>query len=336
MTEETKYKVCVRCATFNHAPYITATMDGFCHQQTTFPFVCIIIDDASKDGEQEVIGRYLRDHFGTGYTEETEDYLLTVAGHKENRNCHFAVLQLKYNHYSIRKSPLSYVTRWQDTTDYVALCEGDDYWTDPHKLQEQADALDAHPHAVMAYTGYRVVDSNGNTLSIPKIDAYARRSHSGDNLPTLLHYGNHVMTLTAMYRHEVWQSEAYLGCPHRLDFGLTLAAALMGDFLWTPKVTACYRSLQSGMVKSDMKRGMQMIQEIYRYYARLVMAGTCKPLPLRKRIRIRTLILMRALKKKDRQLKAETLEYGLLSWVLLPVAYIRYYFFTKLDSNIKA
>ena len=69
MNDELKYKVCVRCATFNHAPYIKATMGGFCMQQTGFPFICVIIDDASKDGEQQVIMQYLHDHFEIENTE---------------------------------------------------------------------------------------------------------------------------------------------------------------------------------------------------------------------------------------------------------------------------
>ena len=53
--EYPKFKVCCRCFTFNQAKYITDTMDGFTMQQTSFPFVCTIVDDASTDGEQEVI-----------------------------------------------------------------------------------------------------------------------------------------------------------------------------------------------------------------------------------------------------------------------------------------
>ena len=132
-----KYKVCVCCATFNHAPYITATLDGFCRQQTDFPFICVIIDDASQDGAQEAISRYLQEHFNEVTKEETGNYNLTLACHKVNANCHFAVFLLKKNHYSQGKMPLDYANRWKEHCSYVALCEGDDYWTDPHKLQKQ-------------------------------------------------------------------------------------------------------------------------------------------------------------------------------------------------------
>ena len=102
-TSTVNYKVCVLCATFNHAPYITDTMDGFCRQQTDFPFLCVIVDDNSKDGEQEVIRQYLSDHFTVESIKETDDYHLTLARHKDNKNCYFAVFLLKYNHYSIKK-----------------------------------------------------------------------------------------------------------------------------------------------------------------------------------------------------------------------------------------
>ncbi len=54
-----KWQVCVKCFTYNHASYIEDAMNGFTMQQTNFPFVCTIVDDASTDGEQDVIKKYL-------------------------------------------------------------------------------------------------------------------------------------------------------------------------------------------------------------------------------------------------------------------------------------
>ena len=317
------YKVCVWCNTYNQASYIKDTMDGFCMQQTNFPFVCLIMDDASTDGEPEVIKQYLNDHFNTEWTKETDDYHLTLARHQENKNCYFAVYLLKYNHYSIKKRRLKYYREVTDEIDYVALCEGDDYWTDAHKLQKQADALDANPQATLVYTNFQAIDGEGNPISRPFIKDYPGRSHSGDNLPTLLRYGNFVMTLTTMYRYKVLESEYRANCPVRMDFDTTMCAALMGDFIWLPEQTACYRSLESGMVRSNLQKGLRWIQDIYRYYAGLVMNGQCKSLSLGQRIHLTTLILMRALKKKDHQLKKDVLRACPLSYLLLPVAFVK-------------
>ena len=321
--ERPPYKVFVYCNTFNQTSYIKDTMDGFCMQQTNFPFVCMIMDDASTDGEPEVIKQYLNDYFDTEWTKETDDYHLTLARHQENKNCYFAVYLLKYNHYSIKKRRLRYYKELTDEIDYVALCEGDDYWTDKHKLQKQADALDANPQATLVYTNFQTIDAEGNPIIRPFIKDFPGRSHSGDNLPTLLRYGNYIMVLTSMYRYKVFESEFLTNCPVRMDFNTTMCAALMGDFIWLPEQTGCYRILESGITRTSQRRGENWLHDIYRYYAGLVMNGQCKPLSFGQRINLTTLILIRALKKKDRQLKKDTLSASKLAPLLLPVAYIK-------------
>jgi hypothetical protein len=108
-----------------------------------------------------------------------------------------------------------------------------------------------------------------------------------------------------------------------MDFALTLSAALMGDFIWLPEQTGCYRILESGITRTGHRNGVTWAQDIYRYYAGLVMNGQCKPLSLVQRINHTTLILMRALVRKDRQLVKDTLRSSPLSCLLLPIAYVR-------------
>lgn len=149
--EQKKYMVNVHCITFNQSQYINDAMDGFAMQETTFPYVCIIIDDASIDGEQEVIRKYLEEHFdledkSVVRNENTDDYVLCFARHKTNRNCYFAVFFLKYNHYSIKKTKLPYYAEWQANSKYFSTCEGDDFWINPHKLQKQVDFMESHPN----------------------------------------------------------------------------------------------------------------------------------------------------------------------------------------------
>ena len=100
MVENMKYEVCVRCMTFNQAKYITETMNGFVIQKTNFPFVCCIIDDASTDGEQEVIMKYVYENFviietschETEYAKIYYAQLLTATAHKADNLNHIAIL----------------------------------------------------------------------------------------------------------------------------------------------------------------------------------------------------------------------------------------------------
>ena len=166
--KKTQFIVRVSCMTFNHVNYIEDAMNGFTMQETTFPFVCTIIDDASTDGEQEVIKKYLELHFElddklTVRNEETDDYILSFARHKTNRNCYFAVLFLKYNHYSIRKPKDTYIKEWMDV-QYIALCEGDDYWTHPKKLQKQYDVMEANPQYTISFHRTQVVRADRSII----------------------------------------------------------------------------------------------------------------------------------------------------------------------------
>lgn len=159
-----EYMVRVQCMTYNHAPYIEDAMNGFCMQETDFPFVCVIVDDASTDGEQEVIKRYLKNIFDLQddqcfREEDTDDYHLIFARHKTNLNCYFGVLLLKYNHFR-KKDKAPYYEKWTKAK-YIALCEGDDYWTHPKKLQMQVAVLNEHPECSFSGTGF-VVNKRGN------------------------------------------------------------------------------------------------------------------------------------------------------------------------------
>lgn len=161
--QQFKYMVHVRCATFNHAAYIVNAMDGFTMQDTTFPYVCTILDDNSTDGEQDVISNYLQEHFDLNNSsitrqEETDDYRLTFARHKTNLNCFFAVFYLKYNHWVAKKKKDPYFSEWHNDSKYTALCEGDDYWTDSHKLQIQYGFMEKNPQYLFCSHRYKIFE----------------------------------------------------------------------------------------------------------------------------------------------------------------------------------
>lgn len=152
---EQDYTVLVRCFTFNQSKYIEDALNGFVMQQTTFPFVCLVVDDASTDGEPEVIKSWMDRECDMA---EAKHIDIPTAGiiivpHKTNRNCTMAVYLLKENLYKQKEKKMEHVAPWREHCRYEALCEGDDYWTEPLKLQKQVDYLEAHPE--VSYSCHR-------------------------------------------------------------------------------------------------------------------------------------------------------------------------------------
>ena len=112
--------VSVVCTTFNHESYIRPALDGFVIQQCNFPIEVIVHDDASTDNTVAIIQEY-------------------VAKYPFIR----AILQTE-NQYSKGFNIWGYLFEKETKGKYIALCEGDDYWTDPYKLQKQVDFLEAN------------------------------------------------------------------------------------------------------------------------------------------------------------------------------------------------
>jgi glycosyltransferase involved in cell wall biosynthesis len=241
--KDIRYMVRVDCLTYNQVSYIEDAMNGFCMQETNFPFVCTILDDNSTDGEQEVIKNYLEAHFDLDNSyvvrnEETDDFYLTYARHKTNKNCYFAVLYLKYNHYSIRKPKKPYIEEWGDTK-YVALCEGDDYWIDPLKLQKQVDFMESHPEHSLCFCAHITKDSEGREEIIRR---YATDIECCPMEDIILGGGGYMATNSMLYRQSLYVSYLTwaIGCPIG-DAPLTLSLAFMGKIGYLNEVMCAYR-----------------------------------------------------------------------------------------------
>ena len=163
-----RYMVYIQCMTYNQAAFVVDTLNGFCKQETNFPYVCCIIDDCSTDGEQDVIKGYVLEHFDLDdhaivKKEENQDYSLLFARHKTNQNCFFSVLFLKYNHYG-KKSKIPYTLKWRNVSKYTATCEGDDYWTASYKLQKQVNFLENHSEYALTCHRYSIYDQEDGRL----------------------------------------------------------------------------------------------------------------------------------------------------------------------------
>lgn len=193
-----KYMVGVACTTFNQALYIGEAIKGFVIQKTTFPFVVVIVDDASTDGEQSVITELLLDQLDHskefGFRSWETDDLLGIEGvHKENRNCHIVALNLKKNLFRDPKKD-ELIRGWFDSK-YIALCEGDDYWTDPLKLQKQVDFMETHLDFSMCIHGADVKNESTREIWAKCETIETREYFSKDVFPDWV-----VPTASILYR----------------------------------------------------------------------------------------------------------------------------------------
>lgn len=204
--------VSIRCLTYNQSAYITDAFNGFVQQQTNFPFLAVVVDDSSTDGEQDVIKAYLDANFShleeTGYRRwETTEATWIIARHKENTNCYFVVVFLKKNLYGNPKK-LELIKEWADAK-YLAFCEGDDYWIDPMKLQKQVDFLESHEDFTMCFHGSDIRNESLRDVQIRCDKIETREYFPNDVFPTWVPHISSFLCRTETIerfriRHEEW------------------------------------------------------------------------------------------------------------------------------------
>lgn len=207
--------VSIICNAYNHEKYIASALEGFVMQQTSFPFEILVHDDASTDATADIIRSY----------EEKYPQLFRVLYQKENQYSRGGAITRRFQIPRARGK-------------YLAICEGDDYWTDPKKLQKQFDAMERHPEVDMCAHGSTVV-SGGETVS---------RVNRGEaecvfDLPTVIEGGgSFVSTATLFYRKTI--EDAGLP-PFRqiisFDYTIQIHGALRGGLLYLPDDMSVYR-----------------------------------------------------------------------------------------------
>lgn len=213
------YLVHTFCATYNHENYILDALKGFVMQETSFPVVYAIVDDASTDQTTKVIRDFLNENFdlqdsGVAYEKEMDYGHITFARNMTNRNCYFVVLFLKENHYH-KKSKLPYLVEWRNTK-YYAICEGDDYWTDPLKLQKQVDFLESNAEFDLCCASSKVFVQKNNCF------CGLRGSAMCEKYNTIIQGYNDINTATVLARTDAWEK-----CTKEL--GAQLSSGLLFD-----------------------------------------------------------------------------------------------------------
>ncbi|MGI6677930.1 MAG: glycosyltransferase family 2 protein [Dehalobacterium sp.] len=129
--------VSVICITYNQENYIRDAIEGFLMQQTDFDFEILIGEDCSTDGTRKIAASYANQY----------PHKIKLVTSDQN-------VGMSENYRRVYEKA---------TGKYIAECEGDDYWTDPLKLQKQVDFMEAHPECSMSFHAAEVIDVRTNT-----------------------------------------------------------------------------------------------------------------------------------------------------------------------------
>lgn len=191
--------VSICCLAYNHELFIRQCLDGFIMQHGV-EFEVLIHDDASNDETSNIIKEY----------------------EKKYPNIIKPIYQTE-NQYSKGVKPTFHFNIPRAKGKYIALCEGDDYWTDPYKLQKQVDFLEANPEFVVCSHNAKIVDSNNHLIKKHKVSIFEDRIYTEDDLKN----GAFLLTLTMCFRNVIRDFPKEMKKVHNAD---TFLISLLGNY----------------------------------------------------------------------------------------------------------
>ena len=218
--------VSVVCDVFNHEDFLRECLDGIVMQQTDFAFEILIHDDASTDKSVEIIQEYV----------DKYPHLFKPIYQKEN----------KYS---------KGVSIWYDIQfprangKYIAICEGDDYWIDPLKLQKQVDFMEVNPEYSMCFHAAEIKNETTTRIITTCQNIEEKEYFTNDIFP-----GWVVPTASVVYRRSMVDSFPPLKNAHWIKYGdivLFLKCTHVGRVWGMKNQMSVYRMTSNGAVVSQ-------------------------------------------------------------------------------------
>ena len=212
--------VAIHCITYNHEPYIRDCLEGFVMQKTNFKFVAIVHDDASTDGTTSIIREY------------AEKYPEIIKPIFEDEN-----------QYSKKSGAITRIMNEAiDATGakYVAMCEGDDYWIDPYKLQKQVDFMEENEEIGICYTDYnRLVEPHKDFVE----SLYEKcKSYRATTYEQFLLKPGYLAPMTWLYRINLMEHINKSKIYSDGTYAYMLEFMYNSKVAYIPEVTAVYRA----------------------------------------------------------------------------------------------
>ncbi len=217
MSQKPVVSIC--CITYNHAAFIGQTLEGFVSQVTDFPFEAIVHDDASTDGTADIIRDY------------AERYPAIIK----------PIFQTE-NQYRKERGRVTRTVFQAATGRYVAMCEGDDYWTDPSKLQKQVDHLEREPDVYMCFHRSLLLRNDAFEPHVIPAEVDLNDVRSDDLLRTY----NFIATASVVFRNDVDELPDWFWQVPFGDLALHHIHASKGRVTCLPDTMAVYRIVAAG------------------------------------------------------------------------------------------
>jgi glycosyltransferase involved in cell wall biosynthesis len=237
-----KPKVSVIMITYNQELYIKEAIQGVLVQKIAFDIELIVADDCSTDQTETVVWEIINTH--------PQGKIIKYTRHAKNKGMmHNFMWALE-----------------QCSGNYIALCEGDDYWTDPYKLQKQVDFLEANLDYVLCY--HPVYELNGDIKK--EVIRMPNEPSEYDTASSMAMYGNYIYTPSVVFRNITFTISQELAKAPAIDWYIYLSLASYGKYGKLTDTMATYR-LNTGVWSQldNKKRLIQFFVTMYLYYRTL-------------------------------------------------------------------
>ncbi len=221
-SEGQKPIVTVRIATYMHEAYIKECIEGVLMQRTTFPVQIIVHDDASTDKTPSIIKEY----------EKKFPYLFTNIYQTENQ----------YSKHG-GKAVIDAMNKYTQGK-YIAICEGDDYWTCPDKLQKQVNFLEANPEFALCFHNSEIIHGHKKTKKKYNFANFAKSIYTINDIIEKQWF---IPTQSIVYRKEMNTMQKWSNYISNGDFALQLILAEKGPFFCVNETMSVYRKHPTSM-----------------------------------------------------------------------------------------
>jgi glycosyltransferase involved in cell wall biosynthesis len=233
---EKQVKVSICCITYNHVRFIRQCIEGFLMQKMSFEYEILIHDDASTDGTTDIVKEYAAKY---------PDKIIPLI---QTENKYSSETRAIATTYLLPKAK----------GQYIALCEGDDYWTNPLKLQKQVELLDAYPEVAVCTHASALLYKNGKKKLVRKYDG----SRFADKADVIRWKHLYWPIASFVYRKDLMENYPgfCLDC-HAGDVALFYYLNTKGETYYLDEVMSVYRCAVPGSHSERFKEAGDVLRQ---------------------------------------------------------------------------